>query len=43
VADFTVKRIDDMQAIGPMKRARAELGVKSFGLQVFDFPPGFEG
>jgi mannose-6-phosphate isomerase-like protein (cupin superfamily) len=43
MADYTVKRIDDMQMVGPMKRARAELGVRSFGLQVFDFPPNFEG
>jgi mannose-6-phosphate isomerase-like protein (cupin superfamily) len=41
-ADYTVKRIDEMELVGPMKRARAELGVTSFGLQVFDFPPGFE-
>ncbi len=42
MADYTVKRIDEMELVGPMKRARAELGVTSFGLQVFDFPPGFE-
>jgi uncharacterized cupin superfamily protein len=37
----TVKRIDDMEAIafGSFKRARAELGVTSFGLQVMDLPP----
>jgi quercetin dioxygenase-like cupin family protein len=41
VADYTVKRIDDMEAIyrGGMKRARAELGVESFGMQVIDLPP----
>ena len=35
------KRIDDRQAIygGSFKRARAELGVESFGMQVIDFPP----
>ena len=37
----TVKRIDDMEAIafGSFKRARAELGVTSFGMQVMDLPP----
>src|SRR5262245_32376521 len=41
MADYAVKRIDDMEAIygGAFKRARAELGVESFGLQVLDFPP----
>jgi mannose-6-phosphate isomerase-like protein (cupin superfamily) len=41
MADFSVKRIDDMQATfgGGFKKARAELGVKAFGMQVLDFPP----
>jgi mannose-6-phosphate isomerase-like protein (cupin superfamily) len=41
---YTVKRIDDMEAIynGSFKRAGAELGVESFGLQVFDMPPNFD-
>lgn len=41
---YTAKRIDDMEAIynGSFKRAGAELGVQSFGLQVFDMPAGFE-
>ena len=41
MADYAVKRIDDMEAIygGSFKRARAELGVESFGMQVIDFPP----
>ncbi len=36
-----IKRIDDMEAIafGTFKRARAELGISSFGLQVIDMPP----
>jgi hypothetical protein len=40
----TVKKIDEMEAIyrGGMKRARAELGVESFGLQVIDLPPDYE-
>ena len=41
MADYTLKRIDDMDAAfrGGFKRARAELGVESFGMQVLDFPP----
>jgi uncharacterized cupin superfamily protein len=44
MADFTVKRIDEMEAIygGAFKRARAELGVESFGMQVVEMPPGSE-
>jgi mannose-6-phosphate isomerase-like protein (cupin superfamily) len=42
VGDYTAKRIDDMEAIyrGSYKRARAELGVESFGMQVIDMPAG---
>ena len=38
---YTVKRIDEMEAsfLGSFKRARAELGVTAFGIQVIDFPP----
>ena len=41
MADYAVKRIDEMEAIyaGAFKRARAELGIRSFGLQVIDLPP----
>lgn len=44
MADFAVKKIDEMEAIygGGFKRARAELGVESFGMQVIDLPPNFE-
>jgi mannose-6-phosphate isomerase-like protein (cupin superfamily) len=44
MGEYTVKRIDEMEAVylGAFKRARAELGVKSFGLQVIDLPPDFE-
>ena len=40
MADFEVKKIDEMEAIyaGAFKRARAELGIQSFGLQVIDMP-----
>ena len=43
MADYTVKKIDEMEAIygGGFKRARAELGVESFGMQVIDMPPNF--
>jgi mannose-6-phosphate isomerase-like protein (cupin superfamily) len=44
MADYTAKRIDDMEAIflGGFKRARAELGVEAFGMQVIDMPPNNE-
>jgi len=40
VPNYAVKQIDDMEAAfrGAFKRARAELGVESFGMQVLDFP-----
>jgi mannose-6-phosphate isomerase-like protein (cupin superfamily) len=44
MADYTAKKIDEMEAIyqGGFKRARAELGVESFGMQVIEMPPNFE-
>jgi mannose-6-phosphate isomerase-like protein (cupin superfamily) len=44
VADYTAKRIDEMEAafLGSFKRARAELGVEAFGMQVIDLPPKLE-
>jgi mannose-6-phosphate isomerase-like protein (cupin superfamily) len=41
MADYTVKRIDELEAVfgGGFKRARAELGVTSFGMQIIDMPP----
>lgn len=43
MSDYAVKRIDEMEAVylGAFKRARAELGVSAFGLQVIDMPPNF--
>ena len=40
----TVKRIDEMEAVygGAFKRARAELGISSFGMQVMDLPPNLD-
>jgi hypothetical protein len=42
--DFAISRIDDMEAVvfGSFKRARAQLGVESFGMQVIDMPPNAE-
>ena len=42
---YTVKHLEDMEAIygGAFRRAGASLGVESFGLQIFDMPPDFEG
>jgi mannose-6-phosphate isomerase-like protein (cupin superfamily) len=41
--DYTVKRIDDMEGAfgGGLKKARAELGVSSFGMQIVDLPPNY--
>jgi len=40
LAPYTVKKIDEMEAsfLGSFKRARAELGVTSFGMAVIDLP-----
>lgn len=45
MADVSVKSVDEMEAIfgGAMRRARASLGVTSFGMQVLDMPPGWNG
>lgn len=42
MADVTVLRVEEMEAMlgGVMKRARAALGVTSFGMQVEDLPGG---
>ncbi|HEU0024741.1 MAG TPA: cupin domain-containing protein [Thermoleophilaceae bacterium] len=41
MSNYSVRRIDEMEGyyLGAMKRARAELGVTAFGLQVMDLPP----
>ncbi len=41
MADLTVKKVDDMEAIfyGSFKRAGAAVEVESFGMNVIDFPP----
>jgi uncharacterized cupin superfamily protein len=43
MADYTVKRIDEMESAygGGFVKARAELGVTAFGMQVIQLPPDF--
>ena len=42
MGDYTVKRLDEMEAIfgGSFRRAGATLGIESFGMQIFDMPAG---
>jgi mannose-6-phosphate isomerase-like protein (cupin superfamily) len=44
MSSYAVKEIDEMEAVfrGAFKRARAELGVESFGMQVIDMPADYE-
>jgi mannose-6-phosphate isomerase-like protein (cupin superfamily) len=44
MSSYAVKEIDEMEAVfrGAFKRARAELGVESFGMQVIDMPANYE-
>jgi mannose-6-phosphate isomerase-like protein (cupin superfamily) len=44
MSGYAVKTIDELEAIhhGAVKLAGAELGVRSFGMQVLDFPAGFD-
>ena len=41
MADVTIKRVEDFEAIfgGGLRLARSGLGVRSFGMQVEEFPP----
>jgi mannose-6-phosphate isomerase-like protein (cupin superfamily) len=43
MSDYTAKQINEMEAAfgGGLKKARAELGVESFGMQVIDLPPNY--
>jgi hypothetical protein len=45
VADYTIKRVDEMEAIfdGAVARARASLGVSAFGMQLLNLPPSWDG
>jgi mannose-6-phosphate isomerase-like protein (cupin superfamily) len=40
---YSLKTIDELESIhhGAVKLAGAELGIRSFGMQVLDFPAGF--
>ena len=44
MSGYRVVKIDDMEAIafGTFRRARAELDVSSFGLQILDLPPNLD-
>jgi len=44
MADVTVRAIDEMEPIygGLARRARAELGVTAWGMQVFTLPPDWD-
>ncbi len=44
MSTHAVKKIDEMEAVfgGGFKRARAELGVESFGMQIIDMPPNYD-
>jgi mannose-6-phosphate isomerase-like protein (cupin superfamily) len=44
MSSYAVKNVDEMEAVfrGAFKRARAELGVESFGMQIIDMPPSYE-
>jgi mannose-6-phosphate isomerase-like protein (cupin superfamily) len=44
MADITAKSFEDMEAAlgGVFVRARAELGVSAFGMQVINLPPHFD-
>lgn len=45
MSTYAVMKIDEMEGIygGAFKRARASLGVESFGMQIIDMPPNYEG
>jgi hypothetical protein len=44
MADATIARVDEMETFygGMVVRARAALGITSWGMQVFDLPPHFD-
>ncbi len=44
MSGYAVKNIDEMEAVyfGSFKRARAELGVESFGMGIIDIPANFQ-
>jgi mannose-6-phosphate isomerase-like protein (cupin superfamily) len=44
MSEYTLVKIDDIEAIafGVFRRARAALGITSFGIQVLDLPPNLD-
>jgi mannose-6-phosphate isomerase-like protein (cupin superfamily) len=44
MSDYTAKRIEDMEAAfgGGFVKARAELGITSFGMQIIRMPPDYD-
>jgi len=44
MSDVTVKRVDEMESIygGAIVRARASLGIRSFGMQIENLPPNYQ-
>lgn len=44
MSTYAVMKIEEMEGIygGAFKRARASLGVESFGMQIIDMPPNYE-
>jgi hypothetical protein len=44
MADFTIKRDDQLDSTfgGIVRRARASLGIESFGMQVMNLPPNWD-
>jgi uncharacterized cupin superfamily protein len=44
MADVTVKRVEEMESIwgGSFVRARASLGARSFGMNIWNCPPNWE-
>jgi mannose-6-phosphate isomerase-like protein (cupin superfamily) len=44
MADYTAQRLTDMEATfgGAVRKVRAALGVQSMGIQVMEFPAGFD-
>lgn len=44
MADMTIKRIDEMESIwdGRFVRARASLGARSFGMNIWNLPPNWD-
>jgi len=45
MSDYTAKKIDEVEALygGGFLRLRAALGVSSFGMQIINLPPNFDG